>query len=67
MAQMPNPDIASAGNSYGHWFVSHPAPGLWPGKEMEDGPSLWDPIPTQKFLAPSFGSPQFWPAWSFGK
>ena len=40
--------------------ASHPAPCLWPGKAVEDGPKLWDPAPTwdtrKKFLDPGFGS-----------
>ena len=33
--------------------TSYPAPCLWPGKAVEDGPKLWDPAPvweTQKRL-----------------
>ena len=35
---------------YGRWFypgspASLPAPCLWPGKAVEDGPKLWDPAP----------------------
>ena len=25
--------------------TSHPAPYLWPGKAVEDGPKLWEPAP----------------------
>ena len=39
--------------------TSHPAPCLWPGKEVEDGPMPWGSAPVwetqKKFLVPSFG------------
>ena len=44
--------------------ASLPAPCLWPGKTVEDGPKLWDPAPTwqtqKKLLAPGLELAQFW-------
>ena len=42
--------------------ASHPAPCLWPGKSIEDGPKPWYAAHTwetwRKFLAPGYGSVQ---------
>ena len=48
--------------------ASHPAPCLWPGKAVKDGPKPWDPAPVWKtwrnLLTLDFESVQYQPLWS---
>ena len=51
--------------------VSHPAPCLWPGKAVKNGPKPWNPAPVwdtrRKFLDAGFGLAQYWPLRSLGE
>ena len=46
-----------AGSKPGSGPGSHPAPCLWPGKAVEDGPRAWDPAPVWKTWEEALG---FW-------
>lgn len=58
MIQLTNLPFARTKIPYGHRFVYHPVPCLWPWQAEEDGPTPWDPTPARgackKLLAPGF-------------